>query len=297
MEKVNNILVVINRSTDANYVMDKAAAIASTSPAGCEVMVIRVIYESLVDFRGMSEDNAQRLKLYLMQAEEEFLVDLLDDHRGKFSSLESATLWNPRVSSAVLDVANDFSADLVIKSADPESPHFPRHPDDWNLVRQATCPVLLVRPEPWVADPVVLAAVDVFDTLHEDMNGRILAAADRLNRALGGSLHVVSAYPDHAAWSQELNAAMNLEKLRHEVENDARSALTQMAESRNVSFARQHLNEGQPARVVADVARDCGAEVVVVGTAGRSGVSGYIIGNTSETLLHTIDRDMLILHV
>ena len=138
MDAKTNIVVVVNRSTDADNVLHKAAAMAKSSPNGARVHVVRVIFEDLADHAQLDDTQTQALKLYLMQAEEEFLVDLVEDHRAHFDDIETATLWNKRVSDAVEKAAETFNADLIIKSADPESPHFPRHPDDWRI-----------RPEGW----------------------------------------------------------------------------------------------------------------------------------------------------
>ena len=145
--KDNDIVVAIGGTSEAGYVLEKAAALAAKRDA--TVHVVRVVYEELVEYGHMKAAEQQELKLYLMQAEEEFLKDLVDDHRSKFGRLDNTTLWNKRVSEAVIDMAKSVDADLIIKATDVHPAHFPRHPDDWNLLRHAECPVLLVKPEPW----------------------------------------------------------------------------------------------------------------------------------------------------
>ena len=84
MKETTQIVVVINRSTDADYVLQKAAAIANSSSKGASVLVVRVMFEELIEQANVDVEATQSLKLYLMQAEEEFLVDLVEDHRENF---------------------------------------------------------------------------------------------------------------------------------------------------------------------------------------------------------------------
>lgn len=39
--------------------------------------------------------------------------------------------------------------------------------------------------------------------------------------------------------------------------------------------------------------KDLGAELVVMGTVGRTGIPGFIIGNTAETILNQIECSVL----
>jgi universal stress protein E len=295
MKNAKDILVVINRSDESGYVLDKAAALAAGTDA--RVHVVHVIFDDLVDFGHMSEEGAQSLKLYLMRAEEELLVDLIDDRRDEFTELDCATLWNKRVSQAVLDMAQEVEAGLVIKAADKASPIFPRHPDDWNLLREATCPILLVKPEPWVKDPVILAAVDALDNEHAEMNGRILEAGDLLAKTLGGALHIVNAYPRFESYVTDVNIGVDLAKMQRDIETELNNAISRLKKVCEIDHAELHLKEGNASNIVADVAGATHAEIVVMGTAARRGVSAFMIGNTSERLLHLLDDDLLVLHV
>lgn len=54
-----------------------------------------------------------------------------------------------------------------------------------------------------------------------------------------------------------------------------------------------HFREGEPERVIPEVARETDAEVVVMATVGRTGVPGLIIGNTAEAVLNRIDCSVL----
>ncbi|MDA1073353.1 MAG: universal stress protein [Proteobacteria bacterium] len=297
MDKATNIVVVVSRSTDAGYVLHKAAAIARATPQGASVHVVRVMFEDYVDQLHLDPEKSQALKRYLMQAEEEFLVDLVEDHRADFTDIETATLWNKRVSDAVMNVADTFEADLIIKSADPDSPHFPRHPDDWNLLREARCPVFLVKPEPWPANASVVAAVNMADVEHAAMNRRILEAGALAARSLPGKLHIVNALVQTKPLLTAAELGVDFERLELDARAQVTGDLNKVLKTLGIKGADLHITSGLPATLVTSVADETDAAIVVVGTAGRKGISALIIGNTSETLLHTLHHDLLVLHV
>ncbi|PWG68292.1 hypothetical protein DF186_25415, partial [Enterococcus hirae] len=75
----------------------------------------------------------------------------LERWRGRFKRLESATLWNPRAWEAVLHAAENADADLILRATGEQESvgervvSVVRTPDEWNLLRHATVPVMLVK--------------------------------------------------------------------------------------------------------------------------------------------------------
>ena len=76
MTATKRFLIVINRTDETQYVLDKAATLASAEQA--TVQVVRIIHNELVDFVHTPHDEAQRLKLFIMETEHDFLDDLMD---------------------------------------------------------------------------------------------------------------------------------------------------------------------------------------------------------------------------
>ena len=54
-----------------------------------------------------------------------------------------------------------------------------------------------------------------------------------------------------------------------------------------------HLVEGNARVAIPELARACEAELIVMGTVGRTGIPGYFIGNTAEAIFGRIDCDIL----
>ena len=56
-----------------------------------------------------------------------------------------------------------------------------------------------------------------------------------------------------------------------------------------------HLVKGDPRAVIADFAASHHIDLLVVGSVGRSGVAGRIIGNTAESVMTQLPCSMLVI--
>jgi nucleotide-binding universal stress UspA family protein len=56
---------------------------------------------------------------------------------------------------------------------------------------------------------------------------------------------------------------------------------------------RTHLSRGKPSDRIADLAESLDVDVIVMGTIGRSGLRGLLIGNTAEAVLERVARPVL----
>jgi universal stress protein E len=294
VQNLENILVVVTREVDCTLVLEKAQILAAA--ANANTFVVRVIYDDVVDSGIPRAEDAQRLKTFIMEAEETYLEDLVKNCNAKFQNIELATVWNKRQWEGVKDVAEDIGADLIIKVANLEarSQEVIHTPDDWNLLRNAKCPVMLVKPQAWESVPAIVAAVDILDEAHQEMNTAILEEADSLAKALGGILHIVNAYPLFEPWVGELGAGYNYEKIKDDIESELQESILGIAKAGGIDFSMLQIREGKPSMVIRDVVDECSADLVVMGTVGRSGVAGLVIGNTSEAVLHVVNTDVVV---
>jgi nucleotide-binding universal stress UspA family protein len=53
------------------------------------------------------------------------------------------------------------------------------------------------------------------------------------------------------------------------------------------------LIKGEAGRVIPELAAKKEADLIVMGTLSRSGVAGFLIGNTAEKILHKVDCSVL----
>lgn len=296
MEALNNILVVLGDDRDqAAYVLEKAAALASAS--GATLHAVRIVYEGIADLSAAAIDSSADLKRFILEAEETATMDMLESVPRLDAAVESATLWHPRAWQGMLDAAAEIGADLIVKGASrqPGFPDLVRTPDDWNLLRGATVPVMLVKPDAWAREPAVVCALDVLDDAHVDLNIALLREAASLRRVLSGSLHVVVAYPLFERWVGQLGGLRDYDGLKREIEEEIRERAVALAARADVEYTHLYADEGRPDTVIGALVRDLEAALVVVGTHARQGLKGLVIGNTAERLVHELNVDMVTL--
>ena len=54
------------------------------------------------------------------------------------------------------------------------------------------------------------------------------------------------------------------------------------------------VKEGRAAGVIVDAADGAGADIVVVGTHGRTGIAKFLLGSVTEEIMSHLDRDILV---
>ncbi|HTQ04946.1 MAG TPA: universal stress protein [Polyangiaceae bacterium] len=163
------------------------------------------------------------------------------------------------------------------------------------VVRHAHCSVLVARP---VRKPgVVLAATDLSDaSLPAVVEGA--AAAKRL----GARLVVVSS----VEWAEPISISTgNLigvaspaptVELKREVADALKSTLEQALVRLGVEGEVRPL-EGSPAAQIVDAADELDAELVVVGTHGRTGLRRLALGSVAERVVRSVHTSVLAVRV
>lgn len=292
---LQRILVAVEQDETARFVLEKAVKLATA--ANAEVHVIRVIFDTMVESKVHSETERHELKTFLMAAEESWLEDFIESSGPGDRVIESATIWHKDEHVGILDAAKDCGADLVMKAShQPEGIDRIVHtPQDWALLRHSPVPVMLVKLQAWADGAVVLAAIDALHDDQADLNKRILEEAGQLASILGGELDIVVAHPFVQPWIGPNTVPIDFEKVRREVEGSINQTVSELVEAANVDYRYLHIGEGSTANAVGHYTDTSEAELLVMGTVARDGITGLVLGNTSETILYRVQCDIAVL--
>lgn len=163
------------------------------------------------------------------------------------------------------------------------------------LLQRSPCPVWVVRSYEQRAVPRVLAAVGPFGGAYEAQEGDpdVLEVAAQLAAARNAELHIVSAW--YPIMMRRYLSAEDYREYVRSCESDAANGLRQLLASHapEVPWNRVHLRSGPADEVIADVADELDAQVIVVGSAGRTGLRRWVMGNTVEDVLRRSGRATL----
>ena len=188
--------------------------------------------------------------------------------------LEWAADWQ----SSAVSAAARCTASMIFKNYTPHTDleRQIRTTYDWTLLRLAPCPVLMIKNRKDWKHRRVLAAVcpDANSEAHQKLNHQIISFAQRFSDAYGSEAHIVAAYQD---LNREPEAA-------------------ELAETCGVGEEFVHILRGRPADVIRNTADEIGADLILIGTVGRAGIRGTVVGNTSERLLDHTTSDVLVLN-
>ena len=301
MRNIDKLLIVVDGSENSRLVLEKAAILSSAS--GAAAHVLQVVYEGVAETNVRAVDQSLDLKTLVLASAEEALEDLVADFRDRFETLEISCVWNHRTWEGILHAADAVQAGMILQVASVHSRlnEIIHTPDDWNVLRHASIPVMLVKPLPWVDNPVVLAALDVFDEAHRKLNLEVLRTSIELVRILKGELQTVTAYPRRPASSartvgshnEVLRSALPYDAFKAAFESDIRHELEVLRRELGVDVAQVHAREGSVGRAIREVCSETRAEIVVLGTHGREGLKGMLLGNTAERILHSANTDVV----
>lgn len=180
--------------------------------------------------------------------------------------------------------------DLLVKEA-ADDPAAGFRSLDMRLLRYCPCPLWLIAPRAQGPLRRIVAAVDTTsdEPAHEALNPRILSIAHAIAAREGASLDVLSLW--HLPEEEALRHALS--GMQAEIEDTLEATRARSADRlerlvRGLDPAvpvRPVHRKGRPADAIVAHAETERADLLVMGTLGRTGVAGLFIGNTAETIL------------
>ena len=309
MQSFKNILYVNESNVEQSATLARAVSLAEKNQAVLTVVDVVPIQVVQVDMAlPPGGPVSTRLQAIIVADRRSAMQTMLRPFRGRLSIRVDVLIGRTFIEVIRAVIKNGH--DLVIKPAEnPSWSHMLFGSDDLQLLRQCPCPTWLMKASEKSNYQNIVAAID-FDPLcpsitERDLNSEIFNIAGRIALSEGASLHFVHAWEpfgektmisrggateensaDYAAkeHAQHQKGLFILaEELRESIGNDAYISLTP-------SF---HLPQGSAKKLIASLAIELKADLLVMGTVARTGVMGLIIGNTAETILDQLSCSVL----
>jgi len=297
MNPVKNILLVISIGRDHSQALKRAKELAKKNQASLSVVAVvtpppgyTLLSKTNSSFKNLLDEEIAHTR--------ERLGDLCD------GDIRSDVLVGKTDLEIVREVERN-GHDLVLKSCEEtrgiKSALFGSV--DMNLMRKCPCPVLIAKPSPQEHFGMIVAAVDRDDDSPENhlLNLRILELSSWLALAESGELHIVHAWtmpfesllrsPRGSFSKEEVDAMANKEEagrilwlrdLLDEFAKENKSAIDYLS-------PQIHTIKGSASFQIPEKLRELNADLIVMGTVGRVGVQGLMMGNTSEAILQNAE--------
>ncbi|HUY91902.1 MAG TPA: universal stress protein [Pirellulales bacterium] len=291
------ILVATDFSQCAAAALAQAAELARLSQAELTlahaIPVTRETMEEFVANPWYAAANVDEIEQRLQHGTDEKLQAAIEPYKAAGAAIDVKTLWGTPFLE-VIHLVQEEGYDLVVVGTRGHSPvsRFLTGSTATKLVRKCPCPVWVAQPRTQARLGSILAPVDL-----TGVSRKSLRMAALLAQASQSALHALHVYVDDRdvhlpplALDFEVDEALR----RRQVRRKALDQFAQFVGSLGLPVQPTlHLERGEPWKRILACGRRVDADLTVMGTVGRSGVSGLLIGNTAEKVLHSAARSLL----
>lgn len=296
MSTYNKVLVVLDPSSEQQKALNRALQLARLQP--CHITAFLAVYDFSYEMTTMlSGEERESMRQAVLNDRKQWINEFLLAPKAAGIDIDIKVVWHNRPFEAVVLAVLDEHYDLVIKGTHDhdvlKSMIFT--PTDWHILRKCPCPVLMVKDHDWPKHGNIIAAVHAGSEQphHSQLNQRILDSAGKIAAMLKAQIHLVNAYP-----GTPVNIAIEIPEFNPQQYNDTMKqhhvdAISLLASQHALSIEQCHVQEGLPEDVIPGMAAQLDAEMVLIGTIGRTGLSAAIIGNTAEHVIDRLNCDVL----
>jgi len=307
MKRFKDILYVAVAGEASKPALERAVTLAENNQARPTVVGAT---ERITAGIGIPDGGpiSAELQTAMVSIETDRLNKLVDPYRKRMD-IQTKVLQGTPFLEIIRAVLRD-GHDLVIKA--PETGDWLDRligSDDMHLLRKCPCPVWLIKPQTPKAHRRILAAVDVHDIYppaelesRRVLNQQVLEIAISLALADFAELHIVHVWDAigesamrgvfMSATEQQIKSYVEQNRLRSEecldrLINEMTCALGE--ETMGYLKPHKHLVKSQARKEIPVIAKQIDADLVVMGTVARTGLPGFIMGNTAESILNQIN--------
>ncbi len=293
MKNIENILVIIDKPKHEQIALKRAFALQEKT--GAHLQLCAFAYHAMYDQKDIFETHQRRaIRKEIVRQRTQWLRDLVLDAKGVFKDISLEVVWTKDIAGWVNEQVKEKSYDLVLKSIH-QSQTLLHTPTDWQLLRSCPTPVLLCTDNPWKRKPRILAAMDMRtdDRAHEKLNRLVLQSAQFFADLYDGEVHCVYAIDVPKILSDlEIKDPRGFQS---DAQANAQTRLQAMVADYGIPPERVHTPMGKVGHAVNRLSSRLKADLMVMGTTARTGLSALVIGNSAEKVLTKARSDVLAL--
>lgn len=158
------------------------------------------------------------------------------------------------------------------------------------LIRNCPASVWIVKAEHLVPPKVVLAATDF-----SEVSLKAVKEGLKIAQQSDAEFHLLHIIDSKDVPEDLISRVPEGSSLRQEINEEATRRLDAFVASLNVDRTQiqSHLTWGTPWQEIRRISKHQAADLIVIGTVGRSGIKGLLLGNTAERVVDTCDCSIL----
>ena len=271
MRGITKVLAVVDTRKDKQLALNRASSICRMTGAALHILAPnpRADGDSMVRLEALA-------KPLMADGQEVYLHET----------------WSGSLIETIIHVRQMERCHLVIKDAQLITALQKAFstPEDWSLLRRCRVPVLLVQHDhDWSRGKIVAAInADPRDHYHSVINEAILQYAKDMAEMYNSELHLASAFPTSMMAIQDHGDGKTDKDhyLKHCQEYAREFALNDQL---------FHIEPGPTDTMIPRILNETEAQLLVLGTHARTGISAIAIGNTAEQLIYRVKTDILVL--
>ncbi len=300
MRHFNNLLYISHGSADETEGLKQALSLARNNQAPLKVLVVCPSFpKDLLSHQEQYDKGLLQQTEGLIHASKE----VIKLEEGSVDvSIELAHDQTP--STRIIQEVLRHGHDLVIKEADMHEKGSGFKALDMDLLRKCPVPVWLCQPISHSRGQMnVAVAIDPqsVEPAAETLNTRLLEIGRSLADSCSGELHIISCWDYEFESYLRGNMWMKIsdEELNQKIGEAEQGHLAGLQETiarAGISGAQAiHHPHGQPEALIPAFVNEQAIDILVMGTVARTGISGFMIGNTAENILQQLTCSLIAL--
>jgi universal stress protein E len=288
---MGKVLIVADQDDKKYFATPRGLELAGK--LGYGVDVVAFVYAPLSRLKIRASEQAA-IKKRLLAERSEQVQARIDKYSVAGQKVALKVVWEKDIARWVKTRCSNHGYEAVVKTGHrTESPVYT--PTDWQLLRTCPAPVLLVCDRKWHKTKPVLAAVDLSSQSRAKLklNHKIVATAMRIASALEAELKIIAAIeiPTLLADMDLVDPAQYAREAKEAMQPHIRA----LALAHDLPERVFRAKRGPAEKVIISDAAAVKAQLVVMGTVGRTGVKARLMGNTAERVLSHLHTDVLTL--
>ena len=305
MHRFKNILLVCGQHSTHEDLIERAIRLAKANEAHLTLVdVVDTEPGELAKlFASLSATQSREMESEIMELRHASLAELSAPIKSEGISTTEVVLQGisfVEIIRKVLRDGHDFLMKEAAGKSEGKSLFFAS--TDLHLLRKCPRPVWVMKHDSHRRYAKIMAAVDPDprDDRRDDLNVLVMDLATSLSEREGSELLVANAWMlseensmRHSAFARVPKA--EIDRMVEERRKQSRQRLDELMlrYPSNVEARRIYHLKGEARQVVPEFAEKNRVDLIVMGTVGRTGVRGLIIGNTAEATLNQVRCSVL----